>query len=988
MKNMKKILVVVLLLAALAAGGLWFYFFEKEPLMSLKYPDEAEAVITRQTAEDTGSEQTENTAAAEIFQTETFTAKPNAATAHEKHLNDSLKFEAFPQNIEINKSTAVVASDSCQFFQIESINSPEDLKLLKDGIKIPAGTILTLTGGAFRNVNAAAEDNGTFSFEKIKNWFYPVEYAGKSGIVFAGDLRGIDAPAEANEILSMRYSASSPNSAENAELTGGWQTAGDLKNYQKFNQFYPFCGTAPLDGELQKLLQKDKAAIKQISSIEYANILSAAQSPVLEPMLELYLSHYNLETKKTESALFFTTDLFARYEELLYQKVLLNLQEKSFLPKMMLLCDAFIEQLSGETENIADKAESITETGHDTITIIVPDEITQKALLYFQTGRALGECMNAESASLLFNRKTSDGTVRRATADEVEASLDVILENYPDAVKKEVLNILRAQYTEASPVFTFADGTSYRLDYSAFAVPEKYSTSSALAAFYRINTWFSSIKFPVAEENLLNTQNEISSLGDEHDEQKLAFKMAPVALYISNMVLNSQPLMEKWQLLYSAQNALCGSGLNLSFEEIAQVYSAKSEQSAKIWLSKPANIAEFALNASRKCTSPALGNLQNDFKLYAPEQVEGQAENAENDADVSYLFAASFANTVYPCWSLFADNYELEQWFYKTLAQILPASERQPVLREKVELLASLDSSFGAEIAANKKEIEVLKKCFAAQKDDFWNKNYHALTLKQTKALANFEPGSKFYFTESSVWGKKALQSAAVFSTQSQHLQPESFYSPKVAEKAESFSGEFRTKNLPKMVSYLEPNVEFFTAARQATAYLRAVLGAEDFSFGGNQKELLNAVGNFESLLETAQRIAKTEVQNQPLDEKDLNWIESIPFELAEILKIYQKDGEVVQSAETIPYFAPALCRQLVQNAAAGETDRLSALGVPGRLYVALNDEQGGKRIACGYAFSYYEFDENSRAGDFAANWQNTVQSGGNLENYKPEWLK
>ncbi len=981
MKNMKKILVVVLLLAALAAGGLWFYFFEKEPLMSLKYPDEAEAVVSQQSDGNDGEAQAEN-AAAEIIQIETFEAKPNAATAHEKYLDEPLDFKAFPQNIEMHESTAVAASDTCQFFEIESINSPEDLKLLKDGIKIPAGTILTVTGGAFRNVQAAAEDNGTFSFEKTKNWFYPVEYAGKSGIVFAGDLCGIDEPAEVNEILSMRYSQPGSQNAEDFE---GWQNVGDFKNYQKFDQFYPFCGTTPLDSELQKALKKDRLSIKPVSSIEYTNILNAAKTPVLDPFLELYLSHYNLESRKSETALFFTTDLFARFEELLYQKVLLTLQEKAFLPKILLLCDSFVEHLTGESENIVDKAESITETGHDAITIIVPDEITQKALLYFQTGRALGECISAESANLLFNRKSAGG-VQKAKRSEVASVLEVILENYPAAVKEEVLLILCAEGKNPSPVFTFADGTSYRLDYSVFAVPEKYSTSAGLAAYYRINKWFSSIKFPVAEENLLNTQNEFSSFNDEHDEQKLAFKMSPVALYIANLALNDQPLMEKWQLLYSAQNALAGEGQNLSFAEIAPFYSAKSEKAAKIWLSKPANIAEFALNASRKCASPAFGSLQNDFKLYAPEQVEGQAENAEGEDDLNYLFAASFENTVSPCWSLFADTYELEQWFYKTLAQILPASERQPVLREKVELLASLDSSFGAEIAANKKEIEVLKKCFAAQNDDFWNKNYHALSLKQAKALANFEPGSKFYFTESSVWGKKALQSAAGFSAQSQHLQGEVFYAPKNAEKAAVFCGEFRTKALPQMVSYLEPNVEFFTAARQATAYMHAVL--EAFIFGSDQKPLLDAVVCFENLLENAQRVAKTEVQNQPLSEEDLNWLDSIPFELVEILNLYKGEGETERNEETLMCLEPSLCRPLVQNSAAAETTRFAALGIPGRLYVALNDEQGGKRIACGYTFSYFEFTENNRSGDFAANWQNTVQTNGNLENYKPSWWK
>jgi hypothetical protein len=66
-----------------------------------------------------------------------------------------------------------------------------------------------------------------------------------------------------------------------------------------------------------------------------------------------------------------------------------------------------------------------------------------------------------------------------------------------------------------------------------------------------------------------------------------------------------------------------------------------------------------------------------------------------------------------------------------------------------------------------------------------------------------------------------------------------------------------------------------------------------------------------------------------------------------------------------------------------------TAVGIPYRLYIPLNDKQGGKRIAVGYGFSYYEFHqpmENRLNND---DWKAIVYADNpNMNQYLPFWMQ
>lgn len=66
------------------------------------------------------------------------------------------------------------------------------------------------------------------------------------------------------------------------------------------------------------------------------------------------------------------------------------------------------------------------------------------------------------------------------------------------------------------------------------------------------------------------------------------------------------------------------------------------------------------------------------------------------------------------------------------------------------------------------------------------------------------------------------------------------------------------------------------------------------------------------------------------------------------------------------------------------------ATGKPYRIYVALNDKQGGTRIAEGYTYSYYEFTQpmSNRLND--DEWKEMVYGDNDeqIEGYIPVWIE
>ena len=129
--------------------------------------------------------------------------------------------------------------------------------------------------------------------------------------------------------------------------------------------------------------------------------------------------------------------------------------------------------------------------------------------------------------------------------------------------------------------------------------------------------------------------------------------------------------------------------------------------------------------------------------------------------------------------------------------------------------------------------------------------------------------------------------------------------------------------------------------------------------------------------------IVATEVKDEKVSKDDLDWIGTIPQLLAKSVIPFSNYSTVVTDNDQ---FKMALVADVLTNAEIGSVLEV-AVGIPHRIYVALNDKQGGKRVAVGYTFNYYEFTHpmNDRLTD--EQWKAMVYDNENeAAKRKPKW--
>jgi len=127
--------------------------------------------------------------------------------------------------------------------------------------------------------------------------------------------------------------------------------------------------------------------------------------------------------------------------------------------------------------------------------------------------------------------------------------------------------------------------------------------------------------------------------------------------------------------------------------------------------------------------------------------------------------------------------------------------------------------------------------------------------------------------------------------------------------------------------------------------------------------------------------IVKLEIADKPVSEKDLKWISLMPGFLARILM--PSINAVVEPEQ----LRMALVADVFTNGEEGFVLE-TAVGIPYRIYVPLNDAQGGKRIAVGYCFNYYEFEQDISNRLTNEEWKERVYSNEDMEDLKPFWAQ
>jgi hypothetical protein len=838
--------------------------------------------------------------------------------AHEKYISDPLVFAQIPDQSIHDASTAVVGSDVCMFYPDALPSSLSDLANLPKGTPVPIGTILPITGDRLLCADGNHYGTGMFQFQDNWNWFYPTKYQGKSGIVFGSDLAGLQEDIENNRVTALLYTTSG-----------------------KYQKFYPILGYKYLDKKILDRLETERLAIQAVTKDEYGLYASTP-----DDMISLYLNHreneygYNIDGRRVP--VFITTDLLSHSRHLIFDRTIQHLEEDFFFPRLRTLCDRFIVSLE----------KGFPKGGVDTA---VSAETREKAILYFQVAKAI-----LDTAPEKIIQEDSWG--RKEIAYKDHASLETILATYPEMVRKELELMRMASGFENSPVFTFNNGTKSREDYSQYRPRGHYTKNGILESYFKAMMWFGRIHFLIAAEgpsplNLANGEQPSNAT-------ELTLAMQPIALLITELVRSDSSLFNDWSALFDPITSLIGASDDLSFYELGPLWAGMKVDDFNNWISDKENLLSLMKKAQEKIRPPAISGSS---VFWGPSSGDDRSPPMG--------------------WRLFGQRFTWDSWIHHRVSP--PRLMTRDMVRglDIMKVFGSayadtlLQSTDYPKMEGLKERLDGLEEVFTGRDIHFWNSNYYTQVLNEIRALATFESGSGFYFTEGEGWNVKSMLTAHGAWAELRHdtlLYVKQSYAERAGDG--DFEPTFRTKPVPNPVHYIEPNLAYWYAALNATETLIYTLA----EYSLMTEESASSLQSLEIMLHRIIDIVRLEIADKTVEKKDLLWIPTIPAELAKLILIHVGRGDIM----TEDQLQMALVADVFTNAELSLVLE-TAVGIPYRIYVPLNDSQGGKRIAVGYCFSYYEFNQPMSNRLTNEEWKKRVYNDNPaMASFEPFWTK
>jgi len=834
---------------------------------------------------------------------------PFSTNAHKKYLDDPLVFENLPDGGIPEGPTAVVGSDVCFFYPIETVSVMEDLKKLPAGEKIPFASIISL-GNKLICKNSKLYGN-PFEFQGNINYFYQTTWNGKQGIVFGADLyhewEKVISSNEENRVNSLLYK------------TNGF-----------FKSFFPVTGYDAIREDIQNDLKTNGLSFQEVKKSEYR---LSFDHP--DDMITLYINidkgsanFFNFKV----TPVFITTDLAAHSNHLVFDRLLQYCEEEYFFPQLYTLVNEYIktiEQKKGE----------------------IPDAVYNTSMLYFLTAKAL---------LALAPKKVENEDGYRKTISYNDVNAEQVLSKYPQQVAKEIEQMNNAEGFGSSAVFP-----GMKEDYSQYKVRGHYTKNGVLGAYFRALMWFGRINF---------------NLGGETDIAKnAAEKLAPTALFITDLTENSPQIKKLWQSLFDPITELIGVSDDISFYELAPLWNKVKGADFLQWYNNPAKLKDFISKEYKELRPPSISG----FSL--GDLVGGVYDGGKEMKDRLPPVG----------WRLFGQRYTLDSEIHHyaspprfLIPRIPPENQRHMVKGlDIMKVFGSktadrlLRESDYPKYSGLEKVMNSLQQSMTSIKDDYWFSTYYTNILYQIRTQALFENGTGFYFTEKPAWNLKAMNSAHGTWAELRH-DTLLYVKQNYGEATGGSTLTFRTKPLPKPIHYIEPNIPFWNTSAVGIQKLYRILEKYDFLDGRSAKTLAGLHGIFVKAAE----ISKLEADDKEVSAKDLEWIATIPNQLAKLV-VALLSGDYVDNEDSLRMALVADVFTAVETLPSQVLE--AAVGIPYRLYIPLNDKQGGKRIAVGYGFSYYEFTQPMSNRLNNDEWKAIVYTDNfDMKKYLPFWMQ
>ncbi|MBN1410656.1 MAG: DUF3160 domain-containing protein [Spirochaetales bacterium] len=703
-------------------------------------------------------------------------------------------------------------------------------------------------------------------------------------------------------------------------------------------KFYNKNGTRAIEPQVQKALTENLIAFEKVKKNEYW-----LDTDYPDDLISLYQK----ESGTHVNTLFITTDLFSHSIHLIFDRLLSHIEEQYLLPELYFLAIDFIKEINSLMKE-------------DTGAYPKYTRALEKCLAYFQVAEALLE--TAPQVTV-----TEDDFYPPEESYE-DVDIAGVLEKFPELVKKEVNLILAAGGFNKSPNFGYLE------DYSQFKPRGHYTKNGRLMAYFRTMMWFGRVHFYLSSgKSSTMTAEEASAWGyktlpDDYEggENALSFSvpMTRITLILTQIARQKKNIMDRWALLFDPITYLIGQSDDLNFRDIFEVLSRADMKNPAQWMENDGNVLQFIKYAESKTRPPFISSTS--VRL-------NPSEENKKDAARGYR--------------LFGQRFTLDSYIHNQLCNPRIDDPRNMVMG--LDVMAAFGSKRALSLLSNemklypgyKAKLNEMKKQVQSFDTGFWNASFYSQYLSLIKSIGLFETGSGFYFSQKPAWGIKSLLTAHGAWAELRHdtiLYVKQGY----AEMGGEEEATYRTEPVPRPCHMIEPNLPFFHALEKATYSLMSIL---------NDNRLLpkfyyNKLDRYLDLVRDCITIVEKEVQNKPVSEDDNNKIPFIAGRLAAlVLPEDMLPGGFMQDTDQLKM---ALIADVHTDAFSGEVLEVGT-GIPLRIYVALNDGQGGKRIATGYTYSYYEFTHpmNDRLTD--EQWKTEVYDPEkSVDDKMPFWLK
>ena len=538
-----------------------------------------------------------------------------------------------------------------------------------------------------------------------------------------------------------------------------------------------------------------------------------------------------------------------------------------------------------------------------------PEQIREQAIQYFQVPQAI---MKTAPQKI----KTGDYYEPIQYQDRSEEDILNTLSNYPDAVKNDYELVMNAMPGKEAIFGEDEDFTQYK--------PRgHYTKNKLLETYFRATMWYGHLHFTITKPR-----------ENEPTPEEILQKEAVITLIVDTIQKDGD-LYIKWVNLFNPITSLIGMSDDLSFDDICPLWKDQKITDYSEWASNRDNIVAFMSLCADTLRPPAISG-QSVFQMYS----EVDKETGMPKVPMG--------------WRLFGQRFTYDSLVHEKVSP--PRFMPRDIVRglDVMKAFGSktadalLEKSDYPEMAGLKEILDNLEEAFAQYDSDFWNKTYYNQVLYQVKTQATFEQGAGFYFTESPAWNIKSQIAAHATWAELRH-DTILYVKQVVAERAGDgdFDPTFRTEPLPKPVHYIEPNVPFWEGSLASAANLMTIYQYYDLLDDESKYVLENLSNLYQRIL----KIVKLEAANKPVDYDDIDWIPTIIPSLGRLVMVHNNNGYVNDT-------------ELLKMACIADVYTNNDLGIclevgvgnPVRLYVPLNDSQGGKRIAIGYSFSYAEF--------------------------------